>query len=117
MAWKCVADGSASEDMRKDHKTAKHIERYAISEQAIYFEGKYLPLSRIQSVRVQPSSYFPAHSCGKGLPVFKIRIEYGGEEPEVLMFEKESNAEKAVSLILSANPGAVREEYVDPVNL
>ncbi len=72
MAWKCVADGSASEDIRKDHKTAKHIERYAISEQAIYFEGKYLPLSRIQSVRVQPSSYFPAHSCGKGLPVFKI---------------------------------------------
>ncbi len=42
-------------------------------------------------------------SCGKGIPVFKIRLDYGGEKPLVLMIEKEANAERMISLINSAS--------------
>ena len=106
MAWECIAVGHGIDDVKKDRRTIKHVEKYGISEQAIYFEGQYLPLSLITDIRVQPSIYYPKHSCGKGLPVFKIRLDYGAEKPLVLMMEKEKNAALAVSMIQGVNAEA-----------
>lgn len=90
------------------------MEKYNISEHAVYFEAYYLPIAEIKSVRVQPSVYRPNHSCGRGLPVFKVRMDYGGEKPAVLMLEKEANAERIISKICAANPSVTVEEYLDP---
>ena len=62
-------------------------EKYGISENAVYFDGKYLPLSAIKKIIVKPSVYFPGHSCGKGIPVFKMGLDYGSEKFAVLMIE------------------------------
>ncbi len=91
------------EDVKRDRRSAVSVEKYKVSDEAIYLQGEYLPISAIKSVRIQPSTYSPNCCCGKGIPVFKIRIDYGAEKPLVLMLEKKKNAEKAVDIITSAN--------------
>ena len=91
------------EDVKQDRKATVSVEKYMVSDKAIYVQGEYLPISAIKSVRIQLSTYSPNCCCGKGIPVFKIRINYGAEKPLVLMLEKEKYAEKMVSIVTSAN--------------
>ena len=89
LEWECIVQGKEIENVKQDRKHCKRIERYEVSENAIYFEGKYLPVSQIKSMRSQPSAYRPHGCCGIGIPVFKIRVEYGAEKPLVLVIEQE----------------------------
>ena len=114
MGWTCVVAGCELADIKQDRKNAKGFERYDISEKAVYFEGRYLPVAQIKSVRVQPSVYRPRHSCGVGFPIFKIRLDYGAERPVVLAIESEKKANAAVDMICRANPDIVLENYLDP---
>ena len=91
--WKCIVPGYEIEDVKLDRKDSVRIEQYRVSKNAVYFNGQYLPLSCIKDVTVLESSYTPGMSCGKGIPVFKIRIEYGAEKPLVLMVEKKKNVD------------------------
>ena len=92
-------EGQDLSDVRKDRRTIKHVEKYGISENAIYFDGNYLPLSGINKIIVKRSAYFPNHCCGKGIPVFKIGLDYGGEKLAVLMLENSQNVEKLLSMV------------------
>ena len=103
MAWTSMISDKTIEDVKRDRRSAVSVEKYKVSDEAIYLQGEYLPISAIKSVRIQPSTYSPNCCCGKGIPVFKIRIDYGAEKPLVLMLEKKKNAEKAVDIITSAN--------------
>lgn len=103
MAWTSMIPDKTIEDVKQDRKSAISVEKYKVSNKAIYLQGVYLPIPAIKSVRIQPSTYSPNCCCGKGIPVFKIRIDYGAEKPLVLMLEKEKYAEKMVSIITSAN--------------
>ncbi len=114
MAWDCLVKGNELENVRADRRTLKSVEKYGISEQAVYFDGKYLPIALIRDVRVQPSVYRPQCCCGRGIPVFKIRLDYGAEQPLVLMTERKENAEKLVSQICAANPAVTVSESEDP---
>ena len=114
MAWKCIVDGKELADVRADRKDSESVEKYRISKNAVYFEGQYLPTALITSLRAQPSLYYPQCCCGRGIPVTKIRLDYGAEKPLVLMLEKEKNAEKLKAAILAGNPSVRVEEYVDP---
>ena len=98
MAWESITE-SRIEDVKADKKAAKRVEKYMISENAIYFEGKYLPISQIQSVSIHDSIYNLHCCCGRGIPVKKIKIEYGAENPLILMLEKETNAKKMADMI------------------
>lgn len=104
MGWKCIIAGGELEDIRQDRKASVRIEQYAVSERAVYFQRSYLPLKNVKAVRMQPSVYRPNHCCGIGIPVTKVRIDYGGEKPLVLMLEKEENAEKLCAEICADNP-------------
>ena len=99
MAWKCIIADNSIEDVKEDRKNSVRIEQYRVSPKAIYFNGQYLPVSAITDVQVMESSYTPGMSCGKGIPVYKIRIEYGAEKPLVLMVEKEKNVQKMLDMI------------------
>ena len=92
MAWTSIADQTI-DNVKEDRKDSTRIEQYRVSSQAVYFNGKYLPLSCIRDVSVLESSFTPGMSCGKGIPVFKIRIDYGADKPLVLMVEKKKNAD------------------------
>ena len=114
MAWKSIIEGLELEDVRGDRRGAESVEKYTVSKQAVYFEGKYLPLSQIRSLCIHPSVYRPQSCCGRGVPVFKIKIEYGAEKPLLLMVEREKNANRMVELLCMGNPAIRVEEYVDP---
>ena len=45
MAWKCIAEGKELADVRADRKESKSIEKYKVSQSAVYFEGQYLPFA------------------------------------------------------------------------
>lgn len=109
MAWRSLIPDKTIEDVKRDRKAAVSVEKYKVSDNAIYFQSEYLPVSVIKGVRIQPSTYSPSCCCGKGIPVFKIRIDYDGDKPLVLMLEKEKNAEKIVSIITSANDNSLGE--------
>lgn len=114
LEWKCIVPGSEIENVKQDRKCSKRIERYEVSEKAIYFEGKYLPVSQIRSVRSQPSAYRPHGCCGIGIPVYKIRVEYGMEKPVVLVIEKEENVKELLEMVCESNPDIVLETYLSP---
>lgn len=114
MGWNCIIPEKEIKEVGTDCKKAKRFERYDISDMAVYFQGQYLPVSEIKSVRIQPSVYRPNHCCGIGIPVFKIRLEYGGERPLVLMIESEDKAKAAVEMVCKANPDIILEYYLDP---
>ena len=86
--WKSIVPGTKLDNVKEDRKNSVRIEQYRVSENAVYFNGQYLPKSCIRDVSVLESSYTPGMSCGKGIPVFKIRIDYGADKPLVLMVEK-----------------------------
>lgn len=57
MGWSCIIPGKEIDEMKADRKKAKGFERYDISDKAVYFQGQYLPVSEIKSIRLQPSVY------------------------------------------------------------
>ncbi len=99
MAWDCMIPQNEIEDIKADRKSAKRVEKYMVSGRALYFEGKYLPLESVESVSIHDSVYNPHCCCGRGIPVKKLKIEYGAEKPLILMVEKDSNAKKLAELI------------------
>ena len=99
MSWECVIPGNEIDDVKADKKGAKRVEQYLVSDNALYFEGKYLPLNTVQSVSIHDSTYNPHCCCGRGIPVKKLKIEYGEEKPLILMVEKEKNAQKLAEMI------------------
>ena len=103
MTWKSMIPGCEIEDIKADRRTAKSIEQYKVSEKAIYVKDEYIPISQIRGLHLQPSLYTPSCSCGKGIPVYKIRIDCGKDKPVVLMLEKEKNAERMISMISDVN--------------
>ena len=103
MAWECIIAGKEIENVKADKKIAKSVEKYLVSDNALYFEGKYLPLDLIESVSIHDSTYNP-HCCyGRGIPVKKLKIEYGVDKPLILMVEKDKNALKLKDLIKNGN--------------
>ena len=114
MAWKCIVEGKELADVRADRKASERVEKYNITQNAVYFEGQYLPFAAVLRLRVQPSLYYPQCCCGRGIPVTKIRLDYGAEKPVVLMLEREKNADRIVAAIRAANPSVVEEPYADP---
>ena len=99
MAWKSIVPGTELSDVKADRKNAVSIEKYKVSPNAIYLSGEYLPTSVITDMKKQASTYTPNCACGKGIPVFKIRVNYGAEKPLILMLEKEANADKLLGII------------------
>ena len=105
LKWECIVHGKELENVKQDRKHCKRIERYEVSENAIYL---------IKSMRSQPSAYRPHGCCGIGIPVFKIRVEYGAEKPLVLVIEQEEKVEELIDRVLKANPDITLEYYLSP---
>ena len=98
MGWNSITQ-TEIDDIKTDRKSAQRVEKYMVSQKAVYFEGRYLPISDINAVSIHDSTYNPHCCCGRGIPVKKIKIEYGEEKPLILMLEKGDNAKKMVELI------------------
>lgn len=104
MSWTCISPEGNIEDIKSDRRSAKGIEKYLISKKAVYIADRYLPILLIKGISIFSSQYNPSCCCGKGIPVKKLRIDYGGKDPLILMLEKDKNVTKAIDLLLKENP-------------
>ena len=99
MAWESITYGKELADVKTDRKSAKGVEKYMISQKALHFDGKYLPIELIEAVTIHDSVYNPHCCCGRGIPVKKLKIEYGADKPLILMVEKDKNAHLLADMI------------------
>ena len=112
MAWAPYLEGRIVADPKQDLKNGVRIEQYRISCEAVYFPKKqYLLISDIKRTWIQPSRLSVVGSCGRGIPVFVVRLDHGDEKKVNLMVEMQENAEKMVRLLTEINPSIKVEEW------
>ena len=108
MAMQSLCPQITLPDPRADRKTARRVEQYRVSAQALYFPAfptdKYLPFSAVRRAWIQGASIALTGCCGKELPVTVLRIGYEGGFYQNFTFEKESTARTALEAIQAACP-------------
>ena len=114
MAWRSLIPALTIGNTKEDLKEAERVEQYRISKKAVYLQSEYLPISEIKECCIQPSTLRVKGCCGRGVPIYKVRVDYGAERPAVLAIESEKKAKRAVELIRAQNPAVIEREYVSP---
>ena len=112
MAWTPYLEGHTVSDPKADAKSGVRIEQYRISRQAVYFpREQYLLIDDIKRTWIQSSTLSVVGSCGRGIPVFVVVLDHGGEKKVSLMVEKKENAEKMIALLHEISPSIKVEEW------
>ncbi len=112
MSWKPYLEGHVVTDPKSDAKNGRHIEQYKVSREAVYFpKEQYLLISDIRRTWIQTSQLNVTGCCGKGLPVFVVRLDHGDEKKVNLMVEKKENAEELIRLLCEVNPAIKIENW------
>ena len=118
MAWRPYLEGRTVPDPKTDAKNGIRIEQYKISRSAVYFpKEQYLLISDLKRTWIQSSRLSVVGSCGRGIPVFVVRLDCGEEKKVNLMMEKEENAEKMITLLCEINPGIKVETWTREAQL
>ena len=112
MAWSPYLEGRTVSDPKSDARSGIRIEQSRISRNAVYFpKEKYLLISDIRRTWIQSTTMSLVGCCGKGIPVFVVRLDHGGPEKVNIMMEKKENADKMVALLCEINPSIRVEEW------
>ena len=114
MAFKVMYGTPIEKDLKPDYQSAAKLGNIRLGKVALYFPAfptgaKYLPLTELNRAWVQKSSFSPKGCCGGQLPVFLLRVQYGGEFYQNLTFDREQDANRALALLkerLPELPGA-----------
>ena len=90
-ALKSLSQNAALEHAESDYKTAKRAEQFRVSREAIYFPAfpgtQYLPFEALEFVKVRDTALSVKGTCGKQLPMVRLRLSYDGEFYKDLMFD------------------------------
>ncbi|MBE6963928.1 MAG: hypothetical protein E7443_04940 [Ruminococcaceae bacterium] len=111
-ALKSLAQSAALEDAAGDYKRSTRAEQFRFSGEAVYFPAfpgtQYLPYAALSRVISRNTAISVKGTCGKQLPMVRVRMYYdGGEFYKDFLFEKQRAADKlldAVRLYDSAIP-------------
>lgn len=109
MAFKAMYGSAPAQDLKADYQAAVKFGIVRIGKEALYFPAfptgaKYIPLTAVDRAWIQKSSLSPKGCCGGQLPVFVLRVQYGGEFSQNLTFEKEQDADRALGLLKERRP-------------
>ena len=107
-AMKSLARSATLEDVSGDYKTARRVEQFRISNEAIYFPAfpgnQYLPFEALHHVKVRDTALSVTGTCGKQIPMTCLRLSYDGEFYKDFLFEKRAKAEEVLERIRSRRP-------------
>ena len=96
------------EDVEQDRRSSKRVEQFRVSEQAVYFPAfpgdQYLPFTSLHHVLSNNTAISVKGTCGKQLPMVRLRLSYDGEFYKDLMFEKQANVDRVLDAIAAARP-------------
>ncbi len=107
-AMKSLAQSASLEDVSGDYKTARRVEQFRVSNEAIYFPAfpgnQYLPFEALHHVKVRDTALSVTGTCGKQIPMTCLRLSYDGEFYKDFLFEKRAKAEEVLERIRSRRP-------------
>ena len=107
-AMKSLAQSASLEDVSGDYKTARRVEQFRISNEAIYFPAfpgnQYLPFEALHHVKVRDTALSVTGTCGKQIPMTCLRLSYDGEFYKDFLFEKRARAEEVLERIRIRRP-------------
>jgi hypothetical protein len=107
-AMKSLAQSASLEDVSGDYKTARRVEQFRISNEAIYFPAfpgnQYLPFEALHHVKVRDTALSVTGTCGKQIPMTCLRLSYDGEFYKDFLFEKRAKAEEVLERIRARRP-------------
>jgi hypothetical protein len=105
---KSLAQSASLEDVSGDYKTARRVEQFRVSNEAIYFPAfpgnQYLPFEALHHVKVRDTALSVTGTCGKQIPMTCLRLSYDGEFYKDFLFEKRARAEEVLERIRIRRP-------------
>ena len=109
MAFKAIYGDTLVRDPKADYQAAVKVGNIRFGKEALYFPAfpigaQYLPLASVDRAWVQKGSISPKGCCGGQLPVFVVRVQYGGEFYQNLTFDREQDANRAMELLKAQRP-------------
>lgn len=118
-ALKSQSQHCALEDAGSDYQSARRSAQYRVGAEAIYFPAfpgtRYLPYRAVTRALTRNTSLPLTGCCGKALPMTRLRMYYdGGEVYQDFLFEKLTEANRALDALLAACPGVPAERETRP---
>ena len=108
------------ENLSEDYRSAKRTEQYRFSQKAIYFPAfpgnRYLPYDALTKALTRNMSLSVTGTCGKQLPMVRLRAYYDGEFYHDFMFEKPANANAVMDAIAARRPDLPMERETRPLH-
>lgn len=105
---KPLASSHPLADPAGDYKSSRRAEQFRFSDAAIYFPAfpgtKYLSFQALTHALTRNTSMPLTGSCGKALPMTRLRLYYDGEFYQDFMFEKRGTANQVLDAIAAARP-------------
>ena len=96
------------ENVDENYRVAKKVAQYRVSEKAVYvpaFPGdKYLPFAAVTKAVSRNSGLPVKGTCGKAVPVVRIKLWYDGEFYQELIVERAEQANLILDALAAARP-------------
>lgn len=107
-ALKSLSQTCSLENPSADRKKSDRVEQFRFSDTAVYFPAfpgdQYLPYEALSHVLSKNTAISVTGTCGKQLPMVRLRLYYDGEFYKDLLFEKQKNVDKVLDAIAVARP-------------
>ena len=108
-ALRSLSETHTLEHAEENYRVAKKVAQYRVSEKAVFvpaFPGdKYLPFAAVTRAVCRNSGLPVKGTCGKAIPVVRIRLWYDGEEfYQEIIVERAEQAELILGALAAARP-------------
>ena len=115
---KSLSEEFRLENANEDRRGAKRAEQFRFSDKAVYFPAfpgdQYLPYTALTHVLSRNTAISVKGTCGKQLPMVRLRLSYDGEFYKDLMFEAQKNVDKVLEAIAAARPDVTIVRDITP---
>ena len=105
---KSLSQEHTLENAKEDRRASQRAEQFRFSDKAVYFPAfpgdQYLPYTALNHVLSKNTAISVKGTCGKQLPMVRLRLSYDGEFYKDLMFEKQTNVDRVLDAIAAARP-------------
>ena len=106
------------ENVKEDRRASKRVEQFRFSDKAVYFPAfpgdQYLPYTALNHVLSKNTAISVKGTCGKQLPMVRLRLSYDGEFYKDLMFEAQKNVDRVLEAIAAARPDVTIVRDITP---
>ena len=96
------------ENVDENYRVAKKVAQYRVSEKAVYvpaFPGdKYLPFAAVTKAVSRNSGLPVKGTCGKAVPVVRVKLWYDGEFYQELIVERAEQANLILDALAAVRP-------------